>query len=205
MSKSYRVSPLDAPIMECLSDGVKRNQDIYEAVEGSVSSIKKRLSVLEKHGEIGKKGRGKYVLPESPIELPDAPAEPKNSRGEAENTETINKMLNLYDKLLDAVAVSIEKEDWNSIAEKIEAIKSLRWLGATVDQLMKRWYLLYRGYDTNTRQAVEDAKHKTENREKQEQENAPPEDQVVVVREYDESMRRALANLPGKELKKRTV
>ena len=205
MSKSYRVSPLDAPIMECLSDGVKRNQDIYEAVEGSVSSIKKRLSVLEKHGEIGKKGRGKYALPESPIELPDAPAEPKNSRGEAENTETINKMLNLYDKLLDAVAVSIEKEDWNSIAEKIEAIKSLRWLGATVDQLMKRWYLLHRGYDTNTRQAVEDAKQKTSDREKQEMEHLPPEDRLEVVGDYDVEMRELLESLPEPIQKKVTV
>ena len=30
MSKSYRTSPLDAPIMECLSDGEKRNHEIYE-------------------------------------------------------------------------------------------------------------------------------------------------------------------------------
>ena len=80
--------------------------------------------------------RGVYRLPKPS----DAPTEPKNPRGETENTETINKMLNLYDKLLDTVAVSIEEEDWDGIIEKIEAIKSLRWLGATVDQLKKRWY-----------------------------------------------------------------
>ena len=205
MSKSYRTSPLDAPIMECLSDGEKRNHEIYEAVEGSVSSIKKRLRVLEKRGEITNPDRGKYALPEPPVEVPDAPAAVENPRGEAENTETINKMLNLYDKLLNSVARSIEDEDWDAIVEKIETIKSLRWLGATVDQLMKRWYLVHRGYDANTRQAQEDAKKKTANREKQELENAPAEAQLKVVREYDESMREVLAKMPKPVQEKNTV
>ena len=205
MSKSYRTSPLDAPIMECLSDGEKRNHEIYGAVEGSVSSIKKRLRVLEKHGEITNPDRGKYALPESAVEVPEAPAEVENPRGEAENTETINKMLNLYDKLLNSVARSIEDEDWDAIVEKIETIKSLRWLGATVDQLMKRWYLVHRGYDANTRQAHEDAKKKTANREKQETESAPPQSQLKVVREYGEGMRDILAKMPQAEQKKTKV
>ena len=205
MSKSYRTSPLDAPIMECLSDGEKRNHEIYEAVEGSVSSIKKRLRVLEKHGEITNPDRGKYALPEPPVEVQDAPVAVENPRGEAENTETINKMLNLYDKLLNSVARSIEDEDWDAIVEKIETIKSLRWLGATVDQLMKRWYLVHRGYDANTRQAQEDAKKKTANREKQELENAPADAQLKVVREYDESMREVLAKMPKPVQEKNTV
>ena len=205
MSKSYRTSPLDAPIMECLSDGEKRNHEIYEAVEGSVSSIKKRLRVLEKRGEITNPDRGKYALPEPPVEVQDAPVAVENPRGEAENTETINKMLNLYDKLLNSVARSIEDEDWDAIVEKIETIKSLRWLGATVDQLMKRWYLVHRGYDANTRQAQEDAKKKTANREKQELENAPADAQLKVVREYDESMREVLAKMPKPVQEKNTV
>lgn len=205
MSESYHPSPLDAPIKECLSDGEKQNQEIYEAVEGSVSSIKKRLFVLEKHGEIRRVERGIYALPESPVEVPDTPMEAKNSRGEAENTETINKMLNLYDKLLDAVALSIEEEDWDAIMEKIEAIKSLRWLGATVDQLMKRWYLVHRGYDSNTRQAQEDAKLKTAEREKADQENAPPEDQIVEVGHFHPAMQELWDILPDAEKEKRTV
>ena len=205
MSKSYRTSPLDAPIMECLSDGEKRNHEIYEAVEGSVSSIKKRLWVLEKHGEITNPDRGKYALPEPPVEVQDAPVEVENPRGEAENTETINKLLNLYDKLLNSVARSIEAEDWDAIVEKIETIKSLRWLGATVDQLMKRWYLVHRGYDSNTKQAHEDAKQKTADRETQELKNAPAEAQLKVVREYDESMREVLAKMPKPVQEKNTV
>ncbi len=205
MSESYRTAPLDAPIMECLSSGEKRNHEIYEAVEGSVSSIKKRLSVLTKYKKISKKGRGRYALLEPPIEVQDAPAAPKNSRGESENTETINKMLNLYDKLLDTVSVSIEGEDWKGIVEKIETIKSLRWLGATVDQLMKRWYLVHRGYDTNTRQAVEDAKHKTVEREKQDLENAPPADQRTEVGHFHSDLKTVWDALPESEKKSKTV
>ena len=207
MSKSYRTSPLDAPIMECLSDGEKRNHEIYEAVEGSVSSIKKRLRVLEKHGEITNPDRGKYALPEPPVEVQDAPAAVENSRSETENIETINKLLKSYDIVLDNIAETLESElsAKATIEGKINLIKSLRWLGATVDQLMKRWYLVHRGYDSNTRQAQEDAKKKTVDREKQALENTPPEERVVVVREYNESMRDILENLPEPIQKKHKV
>ena len=207
MSKSYRTSPLDAPIMECLSDGEKRNHEIYEAVEGSVSSIKKRLRVLEKHGEITNPDRGKYALPEPPVEVQDAPVAVENSRSETENMETINKLLKSYDIVLDNIAETLESElaAKATIEEKINLIKSLRWLGATVDQLMKRWYLVHRGYDANTRQAQEDAKKKTAEREKTALETSPPEDQVVVVAEYHTSVRGIWDTLPEPEKKRHTV
>ena len=207
MSKSYRTSPLDAPIMECLSDGEKRNHEIYEAVEGSVSSIKKRLRVLKKHGEITNPDRGKYALPEPPVEVQDVPVEVENPREESENIETINKMLTIYDKVFDNIALTIEDEltEKATIEEKIDLIKSLRWLGATVDQLMKRWYLVHRGYDANTRQAQEDAKKKTAEQEKAALETAHPEDQVVVVAEYHTSVREIWDTLPEPEKKRHTV
>ena len=207
MSKSHRTSPLDAPIMECLSDGEKRNHEIYEAVEGSVSSIKKRLRVLEKHGEITNPDRGKYALPEPPVEVPDAPVAVKNPREESENIETINKMLTIYDIVFDNISLTIEDEliAKATIEEKIDLIKSLRWLGATVDQLMKRWYLVHRGYDSNTRQAQEDAKKKTTEREQSALETSPPEDQVVVVADYHERVRGIWDTLPESEKKKRTL
>ena len=126
------------------ADGKPRTiEEIFGAVAGKNKSIDTAVRRLEKKGEIARVDTGIYRLNKEQ----DTPAVVENSRGEAENTETINKMLNLYDKLLDTVAVSIEDEDWEGIVDKIEAIKSLRWLGATVDQLMKRWYLVHRGYD----------------------------------------------------------
>ena len=116
-------------------------------------------------------------------------------------------MLNAYDVVLDDITMALGSElaARASIEEKVDVIKSLRWVAATIDQMMKRWYLVHRGYDNNTRQAQEDAKKKTAERERTEMENAPPEDQVIVVREYDETMREVLAKLPGKDLKKRMV
>ena len=202
MSKTHPTPTIGDKIKAFLADGKIRTIDeIRDAVQGKKKSIDTAVRRLEKKGEIVREGKAGYRS----NEVQDAPAEPKISRGESENTETINKMLNLYDQLLDAVAVSIEKEDWGSITEKIEAIKSLRWLGATVDQLMKRWYLLHRGYDTNTRQAVEDAKQKTSDREKQAMEHLPPEDQLEVVGDYDVKMRELLETLPEPIQKKVTV
>ena len=137
----------------------------------------------------------------------DVPAEVENPREESKNIETINKLLKSYDIVLDNIAETLESElsAKATIEEKINLIKSLRWLGATVDQLMKRWYLVHRGYDSNTKQAHEDAKQKTADRETQELENAPPEAQLKVVREYDESMREILENMPHTVQKKTKV
>ena len=201
MSKSSSKPTIKTQILECLEDGEKHVSELYKVVSGKEASIRAVLSSAKKSGEIETVDHGRYRLPEPQ----DTPAEAKNSRGESENTETINKMLNLYDKLLDAVAGSIEKEDWDEIVDKIEAIKSLRWLGATVDQLMKRWYLVHRGYDTNTRQAQEDAKQKTADREKADQKNAPPEDRVVEVGHFHPDMEELWNILPDAEKEKRTV
>ena len=207
MSKGDSKPTIKELILECLSDGQKTTADIQEYLQkkkpgSKPNSVSKVISELNSRKEIEQKGRANYALPtvgdtKSEI-VQDTPAVSENSRGEAENTETINKMLNLYDVLLDTVAVSIQKEDWDGIVEKIETIKSLRWLGATVDQLMKRWYLVHRGYDNNTRQAQEDAKHKTAEREKQETSQLPPDKRIKVIRSYDVTMQELIENLPGK-------
>lgn len=198
MSKSRSTPKLEDRILEVLKAGETQLSEIKEAIGDQVTSVGNCLTRLKTQGKVIRVGQGLYRLPK-PSEVP---ARVKISRQEIENIETINKLLTLYDTLLDTVAVSIQEEDWKGIVEKIETIKSLRWLGATVDQLMKRWYVVHRGYDANTKQAHEDAKKKTAEREKTEMENAPPEDQIVVVREYDETMRDVLAKLPGKNLKK---
>lgn len=195
-------------IKSFLLGGPKHLSEIHEGVKGKRKSIDQAVRRMASAGDILENSPKVFCLPDAgnvSSVVPDASTEVENLRGEAENTETINKLLNLYDKLLDTVAVSIEDEDWKGVVEKIEAIKSLRWLGATVDQLMKRWYLVHRGYDTNTRQAVEDAKHKTADREQQEIENAPPEKQLKVIREYNESMREILENVPHTAKKENTV
>ena len=199
---------LPKQIKSFLLDGPKHISEIHEGVKGKRKSVDQAIRRMVSAGDILEDSPKVFCLPDTgngSIFVQDASSGVENLRGEAENTETINKLLNLYDKLLDIVGVSIEDEDWEGIVEKIETIRSLRWLGATVDQLMKRWYLVHRGYDTNTRQAVEDAKHKTADREKQDIENAPPEEQLNVIREYDQSMREILENMPHVAKEENTI
>ena len=190
--------------MEFLPDDEEKEiSEIYKAVSGKKSSIDTNLSRLRKSGKIRRIRKGVYCK----NKVQDVPVVVENPREESENIETINKMLTIYDKVFDNIALTIEDEltEKATIEEKIDLIKSLRWLGATVDQLMKRWYLVHRGYDANTRQAQEDAKKKTAEQEKAALETAHPEDQVVVVAEYHTSVREIWDTLPEPEKKRHTV
>lgn len=207
MSKRTVKPEVKADILKCLEDGEKTTAEIKNTVSGGDRTIDTCLSELKKEGKIASRKQGIYALPESAVAVIDTLAEVENSRGEAENIETINKMLNAYDTVLDDITKTLDSElaAKASIEEKVDLIKSLRWVAATIDQLMKRWYLVHRGYDTNTRQAVEDAKQKTENREQQALEGLPPENQLEVVGDYDAEMRGLLESFPEPLQKEVTV
>ena len=91
------------------------------------------------------------------------------------NEETINKLLNTYDEVL----VIFQRWVLQNITQAIDFeqqllfIENFKWLTMIADKLMKRWALVHVGYDTNTRQAQEDAKAKTEARQKAALEEAP--------------------------------
>ena len=172
-----------AEIVDFLWDGAKKTAEIIEGVSRPEKVVRRLLGLLEDEGIIVKVKSGLYRL--------SAKFAPWT---EQKNEKIIDSLMKLYEKVLEQ---HFQAEDIS-----LNDFKSLILMA---DRLMKRWYLVHRGYDTNTRQAAEDAKKKTVEREKQETENAPPEDQVVVIREYDETMREVLAKLPGKELKERAV
>lgn len=209
MAKSTLKPKIKASILKCLESGEKTTGEIKKLVSGKPWNIDRCLHDLKNEGKVKNQGYGKYTLSEPLVEeqaseTEEAPPAVKNVRGESENTETINKVLNLYDKLLDAVAKSIEKGDWEGVESKIEAIKSLRWLGATVDQLMKRWYLVHRGYDSNTKQAEADLKEKQQIAEKAAEKSGLVEDEVTVVAHWHPQMQKFFMGLPGTELKELT-
>ena len=207
MSKRTLKPEIKADILKCLEDGKKTTAEIKNTVSGGDRTIDTCLSELKKEGKIARRKQGIYVLPESTVAVPDTPAAVENSRGETENIETINNVLNAYDVVLEDITATLPSElkKKASIEDKVDLIKSLRWVAATIDQLMKRWYLVHRGYDTNTRQAVEDAKHKTVEREKQDLENAPPEDQRTEVGHFHSELKVLWDNLPESEKKSKTV
>lgn len=208
-----KIKELDKNILEFVQGDTKTTAEIHDRLPAKQKTISAALTRLVRRGFLMRPTHGKYVRPPKNSENPENSIEnsktldAKNERAASDNIETINKILNLYDILLENLHVGFETESGRhvSISQKIDLIKSLRWLSATVDQLMKRWYLVHRGYDTNTRQAQEDAKAKARKVESEDIASLPPEERVVVVGEYDDVMKKLWDNLPESEQEKKTV
>ena len=100
---------LPKQIKAFLSEGPKLRTEIHKSVSGKSESINQAIRRLESGGNIIQIQPEKFSLPE----VQDAPVEVENPRGEAENTETINKLLNLYDKLQVSTPIfwTFSKED----------------------------------------------------------------------------------------------
>lgn len=123
-----------------------------------------------------------------------------DARSAEHNEQTINTLLNTYDEVLAIFQVWVLQ---NIVSEKIDFqqqllfIENFKWLTMIADKLMKRWNIEHHGYDTNTRQAQEDAKAKTTEREKQALENAPLEDTIMVVGSYDPEAKALIDCIPS--------
>ena len=86
------------------------------------------------------------------------------------------KSQNLNEKIIDTLMKLCKKSLEQHLEKEHVSLGDLKDLILIVDRLMKWWYLIHRGYDTNTRQAVEDAKQKTSEREEQALKHLPPEE-----------------------------
>ena len=187
-SKAPEITGEHIDILDFLKGGQKRTAEVAKRLSCTQKHALKQLKFLMGIGMVIEVKRSHYRL--------SADLEP---RTEGKNQDTINKLLNLYDKVLDKYSNLIETTLANENTElekKTSLLNNFKALASMVDPLMKRWYLVHRGYDANTRQAQEDAKKKTADREKATLETSPPEDQIVVVREYHESVREILKGLP---------
>ena len=174
-----------------LADGkIRKTSEIIKGVGVKPPHIYKLLNELCDDGDIIKTKRGHYRSSNANTPL---------KRIKVDNEVTINKALFLFDKVLDDAAETIEGELYTkaTMADKVDLIKSLRWLGATLDQLVKRWNLEHHGYDTNTRQAQEDAKAKTEERQKEALKDAPLEDTIQIVGMYDPEAKALIESIPS--------
>ena len=152
---SKRVTIADQ-ILGLLSEGDKWVDEIVAGVSAQPASIRVCLWQLVKKGEIVRVKRGIYRKKEV-LEVPGAT---EDLRKTSDNVETINQLLNLYDKVLDNIVLMLETEDWTAVGERMDVIKSLQWLAGMIDQLMHRWYLVHRGYDANPHQACADVERK---------------------------------------------
>ena len=152
---SKRVTIADQ-ILGLLSEGDRWADEIVAGVSAQPASIRVCLGQLVKKGVIVRVKRGIYRKKEV-LEVPGAT---ENLRKTSDNVETINQLLNLYDKVLDNIVLMLETEDWTAVGERMDLIKSLQWLAGVIDQLMHRWYIVHRGYDANPHQACADVERK---------------------------------------------
>ena len=145
-------------------------------------------------------------------------------RTESDNKRTINKLLNMHDLVINSYCeqIGVPREILETEIEKGDPSESKRISQMTIDlskltpkdfsallgvtnTLMKRWYLVHRGYDNNARQAQEDAKAKTTKKEKRQAETGSLEDQIVEVGHYAPSVKALWDNLPEEDKEKKTV
>ena len=195
--------PIRAHIIGQLNkNGQMRTKDIIATMPNEARKIKTRLSDMTKDGSINSPKRGTYVLPFTPTRSNETLEHISEVlRSEDANKKTINRLLNIYDSVLDNYETWIADNvgSGTNFEKQLLFMENFKGLTAIGDKLMKRWSLVHVGYDTNTRQAQEDAKAKTEAREQEALKNAPLEDTIVVVGHYKEGFQEILEHLPKKE------
>jgi len=169
-------------------------------------SIRSWLTRNKKRGMVDMPHHGVWCLPSTSTSTKTRPDEELKQisnelRAADANEKTIDKLLNIYDNLLD------NYEGWaaDNFKQRIDFEKQLlfienfKWLTMIGDKLMKRWSLEHVGYDTNTRLAQEDAKAKTAEKEKAALEDAPIEEQVRVIASFDLETKKLIDGLPTLE------
>ena len=198
--------PIQTHILDTLEDGSEMHlNDIF----ANLPDVKKptrdyHVQQLKKRGDIERVKNGVYRRPTADIQTQFKAARKRfqsDFRSGEDNKETINKLLNTYDEVL----VIFQRWVLQNITQSIDFEKQLlfienfKWLTMIADKLMKRWSLEHVGYDTNTRQAQEDAKAKAEERAKAALQNAPVEEQVDILGSFDLKTKQLIDAFPTRE------
>lgn len=76
---------------------------------------------------------------------------------EENNKQTINTLLDYYADLLSRYADFVEQMATADLTTKLKTLQTLKSVAVTIDTLLRRWSFAYRGYDSNTHQARQDA------------------------------------------------
>ena len=202
------VHPLDEHILDLLKkNGEMHSSQIFATMPAQKDNLKKRLSILKSAGKIDMPIRSRYILTSdtaaSAHTRPDKELnEISNALRTAEDNKRVADMLmHLYEDVLKRYRnwVAQNVDDNTDFEQQLLFIENFKWLTAIGDKLMKRWSLEHVGYDTNTRQAQEDAKAKTEERQKAALEDAPLEEQVNVIGSFDLDTKQLIDNFPTLE------
>ena len=198
-------TPLDEHIIDLLEQhGEMHSRDILASKpEVSPNTFRKRIAKLKNDGVIAMPKKSVYILA-STSETQTSPNQQHKQisnalRSADDNKNTIDKLMNLYDKHIDRYAQWFDKsvDDDTDFEDELQFIENFKGLTAIGDKLMKRWALEHVGYDTNSRQAQEDAKAKTAEREKAALEDAPLSDRVMIIGKYDPEAEELLDCIPS--------
>ena len=200
---------IDTQILEYLEGGERLAKEIYDNLCEPRDVLEKRVQALKRNGSIFAVRRGVYALPSRSrgAENKFSSEAVDNVRTKADNSATINTLLNLFDEVLLGYSVLMREilRSGADLEQKERFLTDFKNLTLIGDKLLKRWNLETVGYDNNSKQAQEDAKEKTAAREKEALDALPPEAHLKVVREYGDGMREILENMPGKAKADRTV
>ena len=188
------------------NSGEYKTSEIAAAISASLSNTSKGLKALAGTGNIQQIKNGTYAANDANTHTPASPNQHLNRIANAlrsidANKKTIDRLLNIYDSVLDNYEAWVGENvgTGTDFEQQLLFIENFKWLTAIGDKLMKRWALEHVGYDTNTRQAQEDAKAKTAEREKAALEDAPLEEQVNVIGSFDLDTKQLIDALPTLE------
>ncbi|MDE0089248.1 MAG: hypothetical protein OXU23_26275 [Candidatus Poribacteria bacterium] len=76
-----------------------------------------------------------------------------DTRAEEDNKRTINRLLNLYDIMLDEFIILMQEPEYEGSPTYVEKLNLLKQLTAIVNPLMRRWNITHKGYDSSVRMA----------------------------------------------------
>ena len=184
-------------ILEILNSGERSMEEIRENLGVSINTARKYVNLLIAEEKVVSARKGKYDLHED-----YRPLTPLENRKIIKDLILFQRdTLSIYRKRLN-ILLGQENPDPDETQMLLDCIKTL---ALTIDRLLKRWNVLTQGYDSNTQQASEDAKHKTVEREKQDLENAPPEDQLIEVGHFHSELKTLWDALPEAEKTSKTV
>lgn len=182
--------------------GRRRTAEIAEAIGVDVNGTSPVLSELARTGEIKKIKQGIYTANSNGNPSQQTIKKNIDALREAEaNKETIDRLLNIYDGVMGNFETWVANNvgSHTDFGGPLPFLDNFKGLTAIGDKLMKRRAIEHQGYDTNTRQAQEDAKAKTAEREKAALEDAPIEEQVNVIGSFDLDTKQLIDNFPTLE------
>ena len=184
-------------ILDILDSGETHIDEILGKIGVSKNTARKYLNLLIDEKKVIRVKSGLYDLHED-----YRPLTPLENRKIIKDLILFQKdILRIYRKDLN-ILLEQKNPDPNETQRLLDCI---RVLSTSIDKLMKRWNLLTQGYDTNARQAQEDAKKKTVEREKREHAEAPLSEQIQEVGHYHPDVKEVWDTLPEQEKKDKTV